>query len=134
MKTRAWNTISKEWIKEGAKNLTYFYIEPEGRVVAGNNSCEIYPDPAKVIVTYCTDLKDKNGKEIYEKDIIRCNYYKSDYTEHILIIYDKLQAAFGVLKDTHFSSFSWMKEEGQGPSELEVIGNIYENPELLIDK
>ncbi len=80
-----------------------------------------------------TGLKDKNGKEIYEGDV--CKYYKhkpigdeafcddSTKWEKIELIGEieynkKMTLAFSV------GGTRWFKD-------IEVIGNIYENPELI---
>ncbi|MBB5148201.1 YopX family protein [Ureibacillus thermosphaericus] len=68
-----------------------------------------------------TGLKDKNGKEIYEGDIV--SYFGLKYE----VLFKN--GAFGWMEDGEFYSFSEMT-----PSvfdEFEVIGNVYENPELL---
>ena len=72
-----------------------------------------------------TRMKDKNGREIYEGDIIK--YDDVNGEAHTQVIrYDDGNGAFccdrGALVD-HFNCM-W---------ETEVIGNIYENPEILKD-
>lgn len=72
-----------------------------------------------------TGLKDKNGKEIYEGDIVR---YGND---NAAIIWREKNAEFGVkwLDCGVEDSISWQIGIEKTPSE--VIGNIHENPELL---
>ncbi|MTV91098.1 hypothetical protein GM544_11725 [Streptococcus pneumoniae] len=75
-----------------------------------------------------TGLKDKNGKEVFIGDIVKCTRgcphevylekeYGGTYIGGMPAIYLK-----GLL-----SGYAWTEDE-------EIIGNIYENPELLEDK
>lgn len=66
-----------------------------------------------------TGLTDKNCKEIYEEDILRCNFQENE---------------IGVIK--WYEHGFWIKQKSgcmSVPSQenREVVGNIYENPELL---
>ena len=71
-----------------------------------------------------TGLYDKNGKEIYEGDVIKYtqHHFNTDMTkEKVKVVkwkYDK----WGVY------------ETNAGESDIEIIGNIYQNPELITQR
>lgn len=81
-----------------------------------------------------TGLKDKNDKEIYEGDVVRqyadCDEYGCDIYFRYLIEWDNEQLAYcgneiqskGLTNDRYY---------GTDMADYEIIGNIYENPELL---
>ena len=80
--------------------------------------------PPGILMQY-TGLKDKNGKEIYEGDILQIRFFEYDPDE-VVFIY----ACFELYgKDGHY-----VCDLKQVYSVSEVVGNIYENPELLETK
>lgn len=83
------------------------------------------PDDSYELMQY-TGLKDKNGVEIYEGDIIRHNPYPYDSEPRFRKFEVENMEEF--LKDVGFEErelgVSWE------PQSVEVIGNIYQNPEL----
>ena len=83
----------------------------------------------KIFMQY-TGLKDKNGKEIYEGDICRTHYYE-EQSNGATILSDKYKHYKNVIieyqEKTPFCGYTIHRW-------YEIIGNIYESPELLEDK
>lgn len=96
--------------------------------------------PSQVIVMQYTGLKDKNGKEAYEKDIILAYILHENgeerYEKLLCESYEGLQDLSWVCEDdsgAYHLGFVHCKSEYKLCSplvEFEIIGNLYENPEL----
>lgn len=77
----------------------------------------------KDTVGQCTGLKDKNGKLIYEEDIVKL------YNQNYKIIYEQRGAYFGLYISKNETYY--LNDINTQTLNMEIIGNIYENPELL---
>lgn len=88
----------------------------------------VYDEDDKFVLMQFTGLLDKNGKEIYEGDIVMANtpYCTKDPKE---IVWDDKRAGFFMKAD--FVAYDPKNLHKLSGFKMEVIGNIYENPELL---
>lgn len=75
-------------------------------------------------ICQCTGLKDKNGKLIWENDIVQ---YRDCTVENYVIAWESDKACF----EYQQYGCSIMNFDELSGIEVEVIGNIFENPELL---
>lgn len=82
-----------------------------------------------LVVMQYAGLKDMKGKEIYEGDIVEFRPWNREETENYIVKFISDDASFRGIKEKKSSIkvLSLINSE-QG---LEVIGNIYENPEIL---
>ena len=132
IKFRAWDSKTKKWLfGYEYPNLGGFSMKGEVMLFGEySRFFESIPieDWDKIILMQYTGLKDKNGKEVYEGDVIR---QSSD-----LCIIESCVGGFdcqmlvelkngGTLRGSVYN-FSFLSEKY-----CEIIGNIYENPELL---
>jgi uncharacterized phage protein (TIGR01671 family) len=116
IKFRVWDFFHKQWITGAA-------IELNGCII---NTSFAEPETNCVALQY-TGLTDKNGKEIFEGDII-IDTQKQKYE----IIFDENHARYdlkvcGENKLSQTSYFTQIYEK----KHIEVIGNIFEHSELL---
>lgn len=123
IKFRAWHKDLKKMFKIGQITLEKgtWNFEPNDRDFMGMS---IPFQPSFVLMQY-TGLHDKNGKEIYEGDIVK---YRDSRGQHIeKVIFDKGCFYAGM----HWGSSTRLAPKLINTRITEVIGNIYEDSELL---
>lgn len=75
-----------------------------------------------------TGIKDKNGTKIFEGDIVKGNF---PYAKIGKIIWDKKRCGMYVKPISIFGRAAYDKYYKLNSCSLEVVGNIYDNPELV---
>lgn len=135
-KFRVWDKKKKEWL-----NPSIIGINLNGEIIAPDDTY-LNHNPTDLVLTQCTGLKDKNGKLIFEGDILT---YEFEYEGENRRIYQKVswtkwQPGF------HLETYgSHLKEQGGSGGALhcmltnipyqlgyeEICGNVYENPKLV---
>ena len=121
IKFRAWHKDLKKMFKIGQITLEKgtWNFEPNDRDFIG---ISIPYQPSFVLMQY-TELHDKNGKEIYEGDIVKIKYRDEDIGK---VIYEHNGFSIDVTNmNKNYGRVSFVNNF------MEVIGNIYDNPELL---
>jgi hypothetical protein len=108
IKFRIWDRIDKVFLSWEE----LFYSLPIG-----------YVDNKNYVIQQFTGLNDKNGKDIYEGDLMK----NPHFSEVCQIKYNEFNAAFEVWTNNYqlCSMNGWKNKE--------IIGNILENPELLVN-
>ena len=122
LKFRAWDS----WRKRMSV-VDRIYIDTEG-VRLYDDFGEYWRDFRDVELMQSTGLKDKNGKEVFIGDIIKCTrgclhevYIEKEYGGTYL------GGMPAIYLSRLLGGYAWTEDE-------EIIGNVYENPELLEDE
>jgi len=132
-KFRAWDKEKKKYIDEELfidLNGDLYYLQDLPRVKLDYHDAK--KDVLLLTLEQYTELKDKNSKEIYESDIIKD---KIGRIMQVVFCKDHFRWEFKGLRNCpdwkDAEMFQWFEF---GKTDVEVIGNIHENKELLEEK
>jgi len=92
------------------------------------------PFSDEIIVMQSTGLLDKNGKEIYEQDLLWNGKYYPDTGERVLHTVEWANGsyfAFTQMGKSQAHESTFMGKSTHEWKDCEIIGNIYENPDTL---
>lgn len=95
------------------------YTKPDIKIANNMGKFPIIPET----VGQYTGLKDKNGKKVFEGDIIR----KTNEGRNPEIFIANIHTNFRVYEDIYYSPCDHFTKS----CEYEIIGNIHDNPDLL---
>ena len=136
IKFRCWDTENKQMLK--VQELDFEDTFYGGRLSIRTDQYNDYFDIEDMILMQYTGLKDKNGKEIYEGDIAKITEKKNILKHKVIpmkpiiaeISWSEEYLAYILIttsvKDAFENLADYLEEY-----DIEVIGNIYDNPELL---
>ena len=124
------NPKFRAWAEEGKVMYYDVYTFKDDTLLLKYDEFAFDEVPASdFILMQSTGLKDKNDKEIYEGDVVRYECCFESYVEEV--IYDDKHCNFGTIdKDEKTFSFDALISDFDVDC-FEVVGNIYQNPELL---
>ncbi len=123
IKFRAWDKFNQMmWYQKDSIGLFFTNME---ELIDGENG---------ISYMQFTGLHDKNGKEIYEGDIMGANRVGGVIDVIGKVLFDIDFASFVIEYTNGGWSYLWEHLNNSANEGRSVIGNIHENPELLTDK
>ena len=124
-KRKNWRELPKEkWWVEGY----YAFIDNHHYIYTGNlcnGGLYVVAERFEIDIATlcaCTGLKDKNGKMIWENDIVRCG-------KNCTVTWCDTFASWRL--NTSGWMYSHFFGEACKPEDVEIVGDIFDNPELL---
>lgn len=136
IKFRAWDKVKEKWYKNVLSLSDGMFLIED---INGYKEVVSIPSfindraPNEFAIMQFTGLKDKNGKEIYEGDAVRYKYNPTEeWNENCVGDINWKGTGFCFVNRWLVSlPGAYVSEDKPLVEEFEVIGNIYENPELI---
>ena len=121
-KFRAWDSVEKKFVE-------HFFITDNGLICnmeKPTSDCKLLIpiEKSELILMQSTGLKDKNDKEIFEGDIVKMS--KDVYSEPTYYEVVRHRGGAYRLESKQHGCELWLRH-----TDCEVVGNVYENKELL---
>jgi len=135
IKFRAWNTVKKIMYSAEELGADQEALLPDGRGFANisGDDTRLTQIHSHLLPLQYTGLLDKNGKEIYEGDIVLCPEWE-DYEKGTMmqvareVKWDNSDACFAAFLKDEKERYGYLLDNN---TNIEVVGNIYENPGMV---
>lgn len=132
IKFRFWDTEYKHWVElpcligdyQANSYRTYGDPFPMSSFMHGEYQERL--SDGILIIQQFTGLKDNNDKDIYEGDILKCKSYDGWFDKEGFYYNKVVEYTTQPAGESQLSGFLYI------PIDREVIGNIFENPELVL--
>ena len=115
-----------EWVEGYFVNLWLMHYQKHQPIITDNNAVSYDVDPPTV--GQYTGLTDKNGKKIFEGDIVAIERGWNETVKYHVFFDPQICGFIG--DSINYIGFTTFGDDGIN---MEVIGNIHDNPELLKD-
>mgnify|MGYP005997147845 CR=1 FL=1 len=143
IKFRAWDSRNKQLVYSGKEDA--FYINTKGvlfmyAIPKSESGAIGFTEYHKsYVVDRFTGLQDSKGSDIYENDVLQSYHFtdskgKDNYINHIVKWSDRFNGWFALNAESMSEddgSIQLFTYKRANKCSMRVIGNIYENPELL---
>ena len=110
------------------------FQDKEAKLYDWDRQVEFKVSFSEIELLQYTGEKDKNGKEIYDGYIVSVKYlYDKRTTDRAQVVWREDKASFGLKSLKGLTNEVYEVYQVTAEHNLAIIGNIYENPELLKD-
>ena len=108
------------------------FQDKEAKLYDWDKQVEFKVSFSEIELLQYTGFKDKNGKEICDGYIVSLKYlYDKRITDRVQVVWREDKASFGLKSLKGLTNEVYELYQVTAEHNLEIIGNIYENPELL---
>ena len=132
LKIRVWDSDTGYFLSDYKNHVDF--IQSQLKLTDFGSNAKFGFINNRLIIQQYTGLKDKNGKEIYEGDITQFTKIGDESVQFVMSVEWGINSPCGVhpYLSFHFKGVNnFIINPFERRYKIEIIGNIYENPELL---